>query len=184
MKQHLITQRLLRDAALKVAFAAAMILCAGAPLMAGRGAAASPDSMQAAPEWPRQWDGKPLRPLSMSSVEQRFANRFPGSIARMTDGEQVLVLRHVTQPTRMLHPATDCYRGLGYRVESAQLERDRDQQLRRCFIADNGNQRLRVCEQIVDADGQVFTDTSAWYWAALMQQSTGPWQAITAARPL
>ena len=50
----------------------------------------------------------------MSEVEQRFAARFPGAIARFSDGERVIVLRHVERPTRMLHPAADCFRGLGY----------------------------------------------------------------------
>jgi hypothetical protein len=183
MSQSLIVNHFIRGAALKAVFAGVMLVCGALPLLQARGAA-TPAANHAAPEWPRVWDGKPLRPLSLSPVEQRFASRFPGSIARMTDGDQVLVLRQVHQPTRMLHPAADCFRGLGYRVESIQLEHDRDQNLRRCFIADNGGNRLRVCEQIVDAHGQVFTDTSAWYWAALMQHTTGPWRAVTSARPL
>lgn len=35
-----------------------------------------------------------------------------------------------------------------------------------------------------DAQGGGFTDASAWYWAALLGQSQGPWQAITIASPL
>jgi hypothetical protein len=179
-----LVRRFMQGATVKAAFGCAMIVCMLIQL-ATLGAAAKPAPRdRPAPEWPRVWDGKPLRPLVLASVEQRFASRFPGSIARMTDGEQVLVLRHVEQPTRMLHPAVDCYRGLGYRVENQQLERNRDQQLQRCFVASNGKNRLRVCEQITDADGKVFTDTSAWYWAALMNQSSGPWQAVTVARPL
>ncbi|MGL4575050.1 MAG: hypothetical protein ACRCV9_09695 [Burkholderiaceae bacterium] len=179
-----LVQRLMQGAAVKAIFGAAMIGCAVLQLAHVGAAHETPHTAQAAPEWPTAWDGKPLRPLAFGGVEQRFANRFPGSITRMTDGQQVLVLRHVNAPTRMLHPAADCYRGLGYRVESQQLERDRDQQLRRCFIADNGTNRLRVCEQITDSQGQVFTDTSAWYWAATMRQSTGPWRAVTSAQPL
>jgi hypothetical protein len=49
---------------------------------------------------------------------------FPGAIARMTDGQGVFVLRHVASPTRMLHPAADCYRALGYRVAQVRLEND------------------------------------------------------------
>lgn len=140
-----------------------------------------------ASELPSHWQGQALRPLALSEVEQRFARQFPGTLTRLTDGRQTLVLRSVDQPTRMLHPASDCYQGLGYRISSQQLERDREQQLWRCFEAtsgQSGGQRLRVCEHIVDGAGQVFTDTSAWYWAALMGQSQGPWQAITVARPL
>jgi hypothetical protein len=135
-------------------------------------------------ELPAQWQGQTLRPLALSEVEQRFARRFPGTLARMTDGRDVLVLRYVRAPTRMLHPAEDCYRGLGYRIASQQLRLDADSALWRCFEAERAGRRLRVCERIVDGQGAGFTDTSAWYWAALLGQSHGPWQAITVASPL
>lgn len=141
---------------------------------------------QTAAEMPSNWQGQTLRPLALSEVEERFAQRFPGTLSRMTDGKQVLVLRHVNKPTRMLHPAADCYQGLGYRISAQQLELDAAQQMWRCFEAQNSksNQRLRVCERIVDKNGKGFTDTSAWYWSAALGQSQGPWQAITVARAL
>jgi hypothetical protein len=49
----------------------------------------------------------------------------------------------------------------------------------RCFEAHQGGQRVRVCERIVDANGLAFTDTSAWFWAASLGQSAGPWRAVT-----
>ena len=133
-------------------------------------------------EAPTEWDGATWRPLALGTVEQRFAARFPGHIARLTDGEQVLVWRDVRVPTRMLHPAADCYRGLGYRVAQVRLEADAQHQMWRCFVAERAGQRLRVCERIVDANGQAFTDASSWFWAAQLGQSTGPWQAFTIAR--
>jgi hypothetical protein len=162
--------------------AVVLVACALLPL-AHRGASAD-DSATASPEWPTAWQGRPLRPLALSAVEMRFAARFPGHLARLTDGEQVLVLREVRQPTRMLHPAADCYRGLGYRIAQAQLERDAGDRLWRCFVAERDGRALRVCERIVDARGQAFTDASSWFWAAQLGQSTGPWQAITIARTL
>jgi hypothetical protein len=135
-------------------------------------------------ELPSQWQGRPLRPLALSDVEQRFARQFPGTLARMTDGREVLVLRAVHRPTRMLHPAADCYRGLGFRIASEQLRLDDERRLWRCFEAMRAGQHLKVCERIVDAQGSGFTDASAWYWAALLGQSQGPWQAITVASPL
>lgn len=136
-------------------------------------------------EWPSQWDGSALRPLALGPVEQRFARQFPGTIARMTDGARVLVLRHVTAPTRMLHPAEDCYRALGYGIAAARLEHDAHARLWRCFTATReGGSPLRVCERTTDAQGQAFTDTSAWYWAALRGRSTGPWLAVTTATPI
>ena len=93
------------------------------------------------------------------------------------------MLRRVDQPTRMLHPAQDCYRALGYRIADVRLEADAAQRRWRCFTAERDGRTWRVCERIVDTEGQAFTDTSAWFWAALLGRSTGPWQTITTAEP-
>jgi len=167
--------------ALKLMFVGTLAICA---LLGALHRTAAAPSSSASIEWPTQWDGRVLRPLALSPVEQRFASQFPGQVARLTDGEQVLVWREVRRPTRMLHPAADCYRGLGYRIENAKLERDPQDRLWRCFEATQAGQRLRVCERIVDANGQAFTDASNWFWAAQLGQSTGPWQAVTTARSL
>jgi hypothetical protein len=126
------------------------------------------------------------RALPLSEVELRFARRFPGTLARLTDEHQVLVLREVRQPTRMLHPAADCYQALGYRIQAERLERDAQARVWRCFEATHGGTgaRLAVCERIEDAAGQSWTDASAWYWSASLGQSHGPWRALTVARPL
>ena len=136
-------------------------------------------------EWPREWRGQALQPLARSAVEARFAERFPGRIARfrVADSGDELVLREVQRPTRMLHPAADCWRGIGWQVAAAGLVREDDgtdgDDLWRCFEATHSGQRVRICERIVDARGQVFTDTSAWFWAASLGQSVGPWLALT-----
>ena len=197
----------------KALFGAAMLACALAGGWgAGPVAGASTSPLPAA-ELPRQWQGAAVRPLALSAVEERFAQRFPGRIARLTDGRQIVVLREVAAPTRMLHPAADCYRALGYRIEDERLEMAPPRstaspaalppggaeppsggpatpgavavgELQRCFVARQGGTALRVCEQIEDAAGQRFADTSAWYWAAVMGQSSGPWRAVTVTRPL
>lgn len=139
----------------------------------------------AAPEMPTHWRGKPLRPLALSAVEERFAQGFPGSIQRLTTSRDTLIVRTIYQPTRMLHPAADCYRGLGYTVGEHGLERQSDGKVWQCFIATTPNgQRMKVCERIEDAAGNGFTDTSSWYWQALLQRSTAPWRAVTVAVPL
>lgn len=135
-------------------------------------------------EWPTEWDGRPLRPIAPTALEERAERSFPGRIVRLTDGQQTLMWRGVPGATRALHPAADCYRALGYRIEQARLERDERARLWRCFTAERPGSRLRVCERIEDAAGRAWTDTSAWYWAAAMGRSTGPWQAVTTARPL
>ncbi|HET9205271.1 MAG TPA: hypothetical protein VFO28_03465, partial [Burkholderiaceae bacterium] len=63
--------------------------------------------------------------------------------------------------------------------EETQLHRDADARLWRCFVAERDGERLRVCERIVDADGQAFVDASSWFWAASLGRSTGPWRAVT-----
>ncbi len=139
---------------------------------------------QQAGELPTQWQGATLRPLALSDVELRFVKHFPGTLARMTDDRQTLVLRTVTQPTRMLHPAADCYRGLGYHIHNEQLEVQANNARWRCFVAQRNGRSVRVCERIEDANGQGFTDTSSWYWASIAGQSHGPWKAFTVATPL
>ncbi len=135
-------------------------------------------------EWPHAFEGRELRPLALGAVEQRFADRFPGAIGRFDDGRRVVILRHVTSATRMLHPAADCFRGLGYEIADERLERHADGALQRCFVATRDGTRLRVCERIVDANGVVQTDTSSWYWAAALGRSTGPWLASTTAEAM
>lgn len=151
----------------------------------GNNSPATRTTLSQASELPTHWRGVALRPLALSDVELRFAKHFPGSLARMANDKQTLVLRTVTKPTRMLHPATDCYRGLGYHIHSEQLEVQGIGQDRwRCFVAERNGRSVRVCERIVDANGQGFTDTSSWYWASIAGQSHGPWKAMTVATPL
>lgn len=162
------------------AIVALALWCAMLPLaLSGRAATSAPPPSG---EWPVEWRGQPLQPLGLSPVEQRFASQFPGRIARfaLADGGE-LVLRDVRRPTRMLHPAADCWRSIGWSIRSTRLARDEQQSdtLWRCFEAERHGQHVRVCERIVDAQGRGFTDTSAWFWAASLGQSSGPWQAIT-----
>ncbi len=157
--------------------------CAVLPLMRV-GARTSPSTSPAQAEWPIQYDGQALQPLALSAVEQRFAAGFPGRIGRFRSEEEIVTLRVVDRPTRMLHPAADCYQGLGYRIRDSRLERDDRARLWRCFTAWRDGIAIRVCERIEARDGNAFTDTSAWYWTAALGRSHGPWLAITMARPL
>ncbi|MCE9659760.1 MAG: exosortase Q [Burkholderiales bacterium] len=169
---------------LLAALAALLVVCALTPLAWSRTVAQAAPPVPMPTESPREWNGRPLRPLALGVVEARFAAQFPGRIERLTDERSVLVWREVRTPTRMLHPATDCYRGLGYRVVDARLERDAEARLWRCFVAERDGRRVRVCERIEDARGESFTDASSWFWAAQLGRSKGPWHAITVATPL
>ncbi|RZS32048.1 exosortase Q [Corticibacter populi] len=163
---------------------AAWQLMAAAPGPFAQDGHPSRPSAHAAVEWPVDWQGRPLRPLALGEIEARFAAQFPGRIERLSTGREVLVWRYVLRPTRMLHPAADCFRGIGYRVHGERLEQQAGGHTWRCFIAERNGEKLRVCERIEDAAGHGFTDTSAWYWAALLDQTQGPWQAVTVVSPL
>jgi hypothetical protein len=164
------------------------LLVAGALPLAGRfvplraGAHAAPPERAATVEWPTHFRDQPLTQLPLGAVEERFARRFPGAIARFTDGEHVLIVRHVTRPTRQLHPAEDCFRGLGYRVGRTQPMTDEDGARWNCFVAERDGRRVRVCERIHDGGTQAWTDVPAWFWAA--QYGGGPWWAVTLVMPL
>ena len=136
-------------------------------------------------EWPTHFRGRPLTQLALAPLDARFAQRFPGAIARFSDGTQTLIVRRVTAPTRTLHPASDCFRAAGYKLASANARIDADGVHWRCFLAARDGQRVRVCERIVERDfesNDAWTDVSAWYWSAL--RSAGPWWAITVITPL
>src|SRR5262245_52704481 len=133
------------------------------------------------PGWPTHFAGRPLRELPLGPVEQRFAADFPGRIGRFSDGEHELVIRWLSQETRKLHPASDCFRGSGYSITPQPLFVDADGARWGAFIAKRGEQQLDIRERTYDAAGNQWTDVSAWYWAAATGKSAGPWWAITIA---
>jgi hypothetical protein len=159
------------------------IMCAVAaivPLLSSRSESALGPRVSA-PAWPTHFEAKPLRSLPLGLREQRFAADFPGRIARFTDGEREIVIRWVSRETRMLHPASDCFRGLGYSITPQPLSVDTTGARWGGFIASRGDQRLDVRERIYDNSGNEWTDVSAWYWAAATGKSEGPWWAVTVA---
>jgi hypothetical protein len=168
-------------------FVGALLFAAALPL-AGRlvtlraGEHAPPPERAVTVEWPTHFREQPLTQLPLGALEERFARRFPGAIARFTDGEQVLIVRQVTRPTRQLHPAEDCFRAVGYRIERPQPMADARGERWSCFAAERDGRRVRVCERIHDAAGGEWTDASAWFWAA--QYGGGPWWAVTVVTPL
>lgn len=132
------------------------------------------------PGWPFQFDGKVLTALPLTELEQRFAKDFPGRIGRFSDGRREIVIRWVTEPTRKLHPASDCFQGIGYSVKPLALHRDTSNSLWSSFVATKGNYRVRVYERINSDAGETWSDVSAWYWSAL-RDGSGSWWAVTIA---
>lgn len=133
------------------------------------------------PGWPACFEGKTIRELPLSVREQKLIDGFPGRVSRFTDGEREVIMRWVTEETRKLHPASDCFRGLGYSIRPLPLRTDQQGRHWGCFEALRGNEKIFVRERIYDAGNGSWSDVSEWYWAALLGRTTGPWWAVTVA---
>ncbi len=134
------------------------------------------------PGWPAQLDGRDLKPLPLSSREERFAAGFPGRIARFTDGRREIIVRWVGRGTRTLHPASDCLIALGYAIKPLPLRVDEAGHLWSQFEATRDDDAVRVSERIYSTGGgQSWTDVSSWYWESLLGKTDGPWWAVTVA---
>ena len=138
-------------------------------------------SRVAFPGWPAQLEGRALKPLPLTERELRFGQDFPGQIGRFTDGRSEVIVRWVTEATRRLHPASDCFEGAGFRVQPLPLHVDEHGSRWSSFPATRGDERLHVRERIYADSGDSWPDVSSWYWAALQETSAGPWWAITVA---
>lgn len=156
------------------------LLAALAPWL--KGMAAAPGSGEAFPGWPTRFEGRPLAPLPLTPLEASLQKDFPGRVGRFTDGRREIILRWVTRETRKLHPSSDCFKANGYRVEPRGIEKAGDLRWSR-YTATRGSRRLEVAERIYGPDGGQWTDVSAWYWAALLGRTRGPWWAVTVAAP-
>ncbi len=156
------------------------LLAAIAPFAPFRREAANPQSTF--PGWPTQFEGRTLTQLPLSSREERFAADFPGRIARFSDGRREIIIRWVTRETRALHPASDCFKGLGYSTRSLPAHVDPAGRHWGSFQALRGDEALRVHERVFDSmDKASWSDVSSWYWQTLMGKTSGGWWAITVA---
>ena len=117
--------------------------------------------------------------LDLSSKEQKFYANFPGRVACFRIADQRLILRWVKKPTRMLHPAAHCFRASGFAVTPLPLHLDDRGRRWSRFRADTASESLIVREHILDSAGRQWADVSAWYWAALLGYSQGPWWVVT-----
>lgn len=136
------------------------------------------------PGLPRAFQQVPLKPAPLSERESRFQAAFPGRIGKFSAGRRTVLIRWVTKETRMLHPASDCYRGIGYHITHLPPCKDSMGLLWGAFEATRGPERVIVKERITDESGKYWTDVSAWYWAALLGQTDGPWWAYTVVEPI
>lgn len=165
------------------ALVAAAVLSAAMPFVPMSSGAAEP-AEAGFPGWPATYEGRVLTALPLSERETGFLKDFPGRVGRFTDGEREIVLRTVVGATRRLHPASDCYRGLGFAIEPRPLQVRKGGVAMGCFRARKAGETIEVCETIKDGAGRVWPDVSAWYWDALLGRSAGPWWSTVVARRL
>lgn len=128
---------------------------------------------------PDQYEGKKLTPIAMTGREKQFYRRFPGKMVKMTDGKRQVTYKWIARPTRKLHPASDCYRGMGYTIHPGAIRVDDEGQRWGTFKAVKGHRQILVKEKISDLSNRHWTDVSSWYWSAFLGWSQGPWLAIT-----
>jgi len=154
-------------------------LCAAlAPL--ARSFLGEPATGAAFPGWPTHFETRPLTLLPLTPLEETLQQEFPGRVGRFSDGQREIILRWVTQETRKLHSSSDCFKANGYRIEALPLKRDGEALWSR-FVATRGKVRLEVAERIYTESGGQWSDVSAWYWAAQLGRTHGPWWAVTVA---
>jgi len=145
-----------------------------------RDVASKPDpSAQGFPGWSAAPLPAGLVALPLGPTEERFARQFPGKLAVFGEGNRTWIARWVRQPTRKLHPASDCLRASGYSVKPTSAYVDAEGRLWAACTARRDRETLRMRERIFAPDGAGWSDVSAWYWHALLGQHAGPWWAIT-----
>jgi len=133
------------------------------------------------PGWPREYEGRALRELTLTGREAAFVQDFPGRVGRFTDGRREIIVRWVGAPTRRLHPAADCFRGIGYGITPLPVRRDANGAAMSCFRARHDTDDLTVCEVIGDQRGESWPDVSAWYWNAMWGATAAPWWSFVVA---
>ncbi len=162
-------------------FGAACVLSLIATVVPMR--SASESSFDQFEGWPSMYEGRPLTEIPASPMVAEFYRRFPGKVGHFSSGSTRYVFRFLTEPTRRLHPAQHCYRASGYDTDSVRACFREDGQRYGCFTARRGSETVRVSERLYDSRGGAWTDVSAWYWAALLGRSQGPWWVVTIAEP-
>jgi len=157
----------------------AVTVAALAPMwdQAGTGAAVGASF----PGWPLDYDGRPLTQMPLTGREAAFAQNFPGSVGRFSDGKREIIIRWVGAPTRRLHPAADCFRAIGYSIAPLPTRSDGRGAAMACFRASRKHETVAVCELIRDEQGQSWPDVSGWYWHALLGWSRAPWWSFVVA---
>ena len=144
----------------------------------------SPESVRPAagafPGWPSSFEGRALVPIELEEREKRFYEDFPGQVARFSDGEREIILRWVSEETHKLHPAAICFRGRGFEIEPRDGMLDASGRRWGTFRASCDGEVFDVRE-LVYSETESWSDVSAWYWAATLRRTSGPWWTVMVA---
>lgn len=137
------------------------------------------------PGWPQHYEDKPLTALDLSEKERLFVEGFPGEVGRFSDGTREIIIRWVESPTRRLHPAPDCFKGVGYAMSPLPVQHNLNEVAMGCFLATKDDRSLQVCEFITAEDSgddtSSWTDVSSWYWqTVLASERSGWWSYVVA----
>jgi exosortase/archaeosortase family protein len=171
-----------------VPFCAALALAASIPLLTPGAGAIEGTVVQL--RWPGAWNRRRLVPVQVGRAERLLLARFPGATAQFREdgsGRRVL-LRYTVRATRLLHPAEDCYRGMGWKVEPRPALRDaagRTWSSFRVTRADGSTALVRQCYFAVEPlrsdpprdlaawirAARCWPDASSWYWSAALPGS-------------
>ena len=161
------------------AFLLAALAAAVVPLLGGSNDARATNA--GFPSWPTQYEGHSLTAMPLTPREDSFVRDFPGRVGRFTDGRREIIMRWVDAPTRRLHPAADCFRGIGYSITPLPVRKHASDAAMSCFRAGHNGDAVAVCEMIRDEHGAIWPDVSAWYWSAMFGASPGPWWSFVVA---
>ncbi len=132
--------------------------------------------------WPEKIDGKVLKEVPVYNENKKlksFLADFPGQVKVFNDGKRIYIIRYVRKTTRKLHPASDCYRAAGYKVEYQPMIIKSAGEHWSSFKASRADREVMVRERITDSLGNQWTEPSAWYWSALKNETKAPWWGIT-----
>ncbi len=125
--------------------------------------------------WPMKFMGRDMVEVPLTQNERTFYKNFPGKAGQFETESESLILRKVYQATRKLHPAQDCFKGMGYTVNESGLKLDEYERVWSSFEVSKSGSNLVVMELIKDDAGNSWSDVSSWYWAAALKRSEGPW---------
>lgn len=133
--------------------------------------------------WPQNYEGQSLTLLPLSAKEQQFSKGFPGKIGRFSDGRREIIMRQVSESTRKLHPASDCFKAIGYHIKPIAIEQNKQGVNMGCFLASKQSSILHVCEYITNhSKTKSWSDVSSWYWDVFFNKDDSLWWSYVIAQ--